>query len=83
MAQTFYTFMDIIILNDHDWDKAHFILQLYQEKGIFKKEIRGPEDIIYHVLNQIHDSELVYDFKFQVPNSDSISVRQKRKRLRH
>ena len=83
MAQQFYTFRDIIILNDHDWDKAYFILQFYQEKGILKKEIRGPEDIIYHVLDPLHDSELVYDFKFRVPDSDSLPMREKRKRLWH
>ena len=81
MERTFYTFMDVIKLNDNNWEKAHFILEHFQELGILKKQIRGPEDIIYQVCGQLHDYELLYDRKFNVLDRDSEPMRLKRKRI--
>lgn len=76
-----YTFMDIIKLNNHDWEKAHFILTYYLEKGILKKEIRGPEDIIYWLVKRSPDFELVYDIKYNVPQPDPDPPMERRKRI--
>ncbi|GAA0878984.1 hypothetical protein GCM10009119_19520 [Algoriphagus jejuensis] len=81
MVRTFYTFMEIIKLNDHNWEKAHFMLAHFMERGILKKENRGPEDIIYHVCGQLHDYQLLYDRMFNVPDRDSEPMRIKRKRI--
>lgn len=81
MQRDFYTFMDIIRINDHDWHKAYFMLEHYQEKGLLRKEIRGPEDIIYHVVKPLHDYDLIYDRRFHVPDRDSEPMRVKRNRL--
>lgn len=81
MERTFYTFMDIIKLNDNNWGKAYFMLRELQEKGILRKEIRGPKDIIYHVCGSLQDYELLYDRKFKVRESESQPMRLKRKRI--
>jgi len=81
MERTSYTFMDIIKLNDNDWEKAHFMLEHFQETGLLRKEIRGPEDIIYLVCGQLHDFELLYDRRFHIIDRDSEPMRIKRKRI--
>ena len=81
MERPFYTFMDVIKLNDHDWDKAYFMLEHFMELGVLKKEIRGPEDIIYLVCGTLHDYELLYDRRFNVSNRESLPMRIKRKRI--
>lgn len=81
MERTFYTFQDIIRLNDNNWEKAYFMLERFQEKGLLRKEIRGPEDIIYHVTGPLRDFDLLFDRTFKVPDSDSEPMRIKRKRI--
>lgn len=81
MQNQIYTFMEIVKLNNHDWDKANFILSYYLEKGFFRKEIRGPEDIIYHVVERPNDFELVYDVKFNSSQSYSEQPSNRRKRI--
>lgn len=80
MQKQIYTFMEIVKLNNHDWEKANFILSYYLDKGFFRKEIRGPEDIIYHLIEMPLDFELVYDVKFN--NSQSFSDQPKNRRKR-
>mgnify|MGYP003647584192 CR=1 FL=1 len=60
--------MDLVKLNDFDSIKAHFILNDLVESGRLIKEVRGHEDIIYHVNGVINDHELVYDIRFEIEN---------------
>lgn len=73
--------MEIIKLNNNDWEKASFILNHYLEKGLLKKEIRGPEDIIYRVVPKSFEFELVYDVKYKVPLPEPETPRVRRKRI--
>ena len=60
MKPDFYTFQEIIRYNANDWNQAYEVLQFYLKNGSFKKEIRGPEDIIYHNLGRVEPFNLVY-----------------------
>ncbi len=81
MHRPTYTFLDVIKINDQDWDKAYFMLQFFQDKGLLQKEIRGPEDIIYHASANLHDYDLIYDRRFKVPDREDEPMRVKRKRI--
>ncbi|RIW17487.1 hypothetical protein D0X99_07125 [Algoriphagus lacus] len=81
MYRPIYTFQEVIQINDHDWEKAHFMIQFFQEKGLLRKEIRGPEDIIYHSSPKLHDYDLIYDRRFKVPDLEAEPMRVKRNRI--
>lgn len=81
MHRPIYTFLDVIQINDQNWEKAHFMLEYFQDKGLLRKEIRGVEDIIYHADAELHDYDLIYDRRFKIPDRDDESMRVKRKRI--
>jgi hypothetical protein len=67
MIPPFYTFMEIVKFNSNDWAKAHEILTYYLERKDFRKEIRGPEDIIYHNVGQLEPFNLIHNRVFFTP----------------
>jgi len=60
MVPPFYTFQEVIKYNNHDWNRAYEVLNYYLQKGDFQKDIRGPEDIVYHNLGKIEPFDLAY-----------------------
>ena len=64
MIPDFYTFQEIIRYNANEWNKAYEVLNYHLENGSLQKEIRGPEDIIYHNLGKIEPFNLVHERVF-------------------
>ena len=80
MTPDFFTFQEIIRCNANDWNQAYEILQLYLQYGSFKKEIRGPEDIIYLNLGKVEPFNLVHDRVFF---QDRLEIPKRRPRIRN
>lgn len=60
MAADYYTFLDIVRFNSNDWSLAYEVLTYYLESGSLRKELRGPEDIIYHNIGGIESYYLMH-----------------------
>ncbi|WP_026952187.1 hypothetical protein [Algoriphagus mannitolivorans] len=71
MIPDFYTFQEIIRYNANDWNQAYEVLQCYLQNGSFKKEIRGPENIIYHNLGKVKPFNLMYERVFFKEKSET------------
>ena len=80
MTPDFYTFQEIIRYNSNDWNQAYEVLNYYLQNGSFKKEIRGPEDIIYLNLRKVEPFNLVYDRVFF---QDRLEIPKRRPRIRN
>ena len=60
MTADYYTFLDIVRFNSNDWSLAYEVLTCYLERGSLIKELRGPEDIVYHNVGRIEPFNLTH-----------------------
>lgn len=79
MLPAFYTFQDLIKFNSGNWDQAYEVLNYFLDQGKLIKEIRGPEDIIYHNQGNLPPFKLAYDWVFL---SEQEKNKKRRPRIR-
>ncbi|MBN3583374.1 hypothetical protein JYB64_13330 [Algoriphagus aestuarii] len=75
------TFLDIIKLNDFDWDRAYEVLNYHIDNGSLQKEIQPGEQVIYHNSSGIEKNQLLYNTLFSTQTENNKAKQPRRKRI--
>ncbi|PZX59375.1 hypothetical protein LV84_01406 [Algoriphagus ratkowskyi] len=81
MDMPIFIFQEIILLNEHDWDRAYAVLNYHLEKGNIVKKILSGDQVIYHNPTRMHGRNFIHGKIFPPQPATKIVMRPRRSRI--